>query len=261
MPVRELVRIDEDRCDGCGLCVTACAEGAIQIIDGKAKLVSEVYCDGLGACLGHCPQEAITVEKVEAKAFDEHAVAQHLAALAPTGTGAGVASVTPHRAQQEDHMAHGGGCPGSRMLQFDTAPAQTASADETGPRPSQLRQWPVQLHLVSPMAPYFQGADVLLTADCVPFAMADFHRDYLRGKALAVACPKLDGNQEVYFDKLVAMIEQARINSLHVVIMQVPCCGGLLRLAQDAAAKATRKVPIKCTVVGMQGEVLNESWV
>jgi NAD-dependent dihydropyrimidine dehydrogenase PreA subunit len=261
MALRELVRIDEDRCDGCGLCVPACAEGAIQIIDGKARLVSEIYCDGLGACLGHCPQEAITVDKVEARAFDERAVQQHLAALKPTAAQSAPAPEPPPRGHEERPMAHGGGCPGSRMMQFDAPGAAAAPVDDTAPRPSQLRQWPVQLHLVSPMAPYFQGADVLLTADCVPFAMADFHRTYLRGKALAVACPKLDGDQEVYFDKVVAMIEQARINSLHVVIMQVPCCGGLLRLAQDAVARATRKVPIKCTVVGVQGEVLDESWV
>ncbi|MFH1808403.1 MAG: 4Fe-4S binding protein [Pseudomonadota bacterium] len=260
MALRELVRIDEDKCDGCGLCVPACAEGAIQIIDGKAKLVSEIYCDGIGACLGHCPQEAITVDKVEARPFDEAAVEQHLASLKPVGPTSPVAKTETFPPTKEHLMAHGGGCPGSRMMQFKPE-ADHGPQEDTGAQPSQLRQWPVQLHLVAPMAPYFQGADLLLTADCVPFAMAAFHRDYLKGKALAVACPKLDTNQDVYFDKLVAMIDQARINSIHVLVMQVPCCGGLLRLAQDATARASRKVPIKCTTVSVQGEILDESWV
>jgi len=246
MGVRELVKIDEDKCDGCGLCVPACAEGAIQLIDGKARLVSEVYCDGLGACLGHCPQGAITVEPAEARPFDEEAVKMHLEKTAAP------APVAEH--------AHSGGCPGSRMVQFNE-PETKSTGDETGARPSQLRQWPVQLHLVSPMAPYFKNADLLLTADCVPFAMGDFHRDHLKGRALAISCPKLDVNQEIYEDKLTAMIDQAHINTIQVMIMEVPCCGGLLALAQQAVARAQRKVPIKCTVVSLRGEVLGEKWV
>jgi len=139
---------------------------------------------------------------------------------------------------------------------------EPAAADDTqeGTRPSQLRQWPVQLHLVSPTAPYFQGADVLLCADCVPFAMGDFHKDFLKDRALAIACPKLDQGQEMYLQKLVSMIDDAKIDTLSVMIMQVPCCGGLLHLATEAAARATRKVPVKKIVVGLQGEVLTEEW-
>jgi NAD-dependent dihydropyrimidine dehydrogenase PreA subunit len=243
---RQIIHIDEDLCDGCGDCVPSCAEGAIQVIDGKAKLVKDALCDGLGACLGDCPQGALTIEERDADEFDEELVEQHLDA---------VGKDTPAA-----HVHGGGGCPGSRTMAFDDEPAN-AAADTAGERPSELRQWPVQLHLVSPMAPYFQGADVLLTADCVPFAMGDFHRDWLKGHALAIACPKLDQGQEVYLQKLVAMIDEAQINTLKVMIMQVPCCGGLLHMAKTAAAQAKRKVPVKQVVVGLRGEILSEDWV
>jgi len=208
MSKRSVVKIDEEKCTGCGECVPACAEGAIRIIDGKARLVADNLCDGLGACLGDCPADAITIEEREADAFDEVAVA--------------------------------------------------AAA---GPQPSALRQWPVQLHLVSPRAPYFQGADLLLAADCTAFAMGDFHSKHLKGRALAVACPKLDGGQEVYLRKLVALIDEAKVNTITVLIMEVPCCGGLQQLAQTAAAKASRKVPVKRVVVGLRGEILSEDWI
>jgi len=146
-------------------------------------------------------------------------------------------------------------------MQTFADPAPTGGADDTaGTRPSELRQWPVQMHLISPTAPYFQGADVLLAADCVPFAVADFHRDHLKGKGVAIACPKLDADQELYLQKLVSMIDDARINTLQVMIMQVPCCGGLFHMAREAAARATRKVPVKVTVVGLRGEILSEEW-
>lgn len=149
------------------------------------------------------------------------------------------------------------GCPGSRMMAFEKSDAPEA---EVGKVPSQLRQWPVQLHLVSPQAPYFQGADVVLAADCVPFAMGDFHNTYLKGKALAIACPKLDGDQEVYVEKLRALYEDAKINSLTVTIMQVPCCRGLLGMAMQALKASSRKVPVKAVIVSLQGEVLQEDW-
>jgi hypothetical protein len=151
-----------------------------------------------------------------------------------------------------------GGCPGSRMMDFSDT--QVAVQDESGTRPSQLQQWPVQLHLVSPMAPYFQGADVLLAADCVAYTIGDFHKDHLKGHSLAIACPKLDEGQEIYRQKLTALIDEAEINTLTVMIMQVPCCSGLLRLAQSAAAEANRKIPIKYKVVGLRGEILAEQW-
>jgi hypothetical protein len=149
------------------------------------------------------------------------------------------------------------GCPGSRMMAFEKSDAPEVAV---GKVPSQLRQWPVQLHLVSPQAPYFQGADVVLAADCVPFAMGDFHNAYLKGKALAIACPKLDGDQEVYVEKLRALYEDAKINSLTVTIMQVPCCRGLLGMAMQALKGSSRKVPVKAVIVSLQGEVLQEDW-
>jgi NAD-dependent dihydropyrimidine dehydrogenase PreA subunit len=221
MVPRDVIRIDETLCDGCGLCIEACAEGAIALVDGKARLVSESYCDGLGACLGHCPQGAITVER---------------SAAAPFG------SPAPDRAER----------PGSRAAGF----GRLAAAGHGAATPSALRHWPVQLHLVAPSAPCYRGADVLLAADCVAYAVGDFHGRYLAGRSLAIACPKLDVRQEVYLDKLVAMIDEAEIASLTVMVMEVPCCGGLVRLAAAASARAAREVPVRTVVVGAGGEIL-----
>jgi len=151
------------------------------------------------------------------------------------------------------------GCPGSKTMDF-SKDGKEATGDETGSRQSELRQWPIQLHLVSPLAPYFEKADVLLVADCVPFAMADFHKDFLKGSSMAIACPKLDSGQDVYVDKIATLIDEAKINTLSVMIMQVPCCAGLLGIAQEGLAKAERKIPIKNVVVSLQGEVLSEDW-
>lgn len=235
MAVREIVRIDEALCDGCGECVPACAEGAIAIIDGKARLVGDALCDGLGACLGHCPQGAITIERRVADAFDETAVEAHLAASrAPVS--AGCPSVAPRVVLP---TAGVGGCPGS-----------AASAPSGG-----LRQWPVQLHLIPPTAPFLQGADVVLAADCVAFASPTFHAEILARRALAIACPKLDHGQQVYLDKLVAMIEDAGVRSLEVVVMEVPCCSGLVRLADLARRSAGREIPLTVTTVGIDGRI------
>ncbi len=241
MALREIIRIDEERCDGCGLCVPACAEGAIAIVDGKARLVAETFCDGLGACLGHCPQGAITLERVEAARFDQVSLARHLEKSAGTEA----LPIVPVA------------CPGSRELRLEGPSPAPAGSD--GPRNSALCQWPVQLHLVSPVAPYFHGADVLLAADCVAYAVGDFHRDHLAGRSLAIACPKLDAHQDLYLDKLVALIDDAGINSLTVMVMEVPCCGGLLRLARVAAGRAARKVPVHSLIVGVRGVILADS--
>jgi ferredoxin len=262
MAVRELIRIDEALCDGCGQCVPACAEGALAVIDGKAKLVSDVYCDGMGACLGHCPQGAITIERVEARPFDAAAVAaaRHAADSRQPAADARATPAEPtlgaaHGAgAAAGHGEAGGACPGSRTLDFRSRPP--AAAPGAG-QPSALRQWPVQLHLLSPAAPFFRGADVLLAADCVAFAVGDFHAAHLAGHALAIACPKLDVQQESYRDKLAAMIDQSGIASLTVMIMQVPCCGGLAQLALHAAARASRTVPMRYVVVGVHGEILD----
>jgi NAD-dependent dihydropyrimidine dehydrogenase PreA subunit len=253
MAVREVVEIDEKLCDGCGDCVTACAEGAIAIIDGKAQLISDVYCDGLGACLGHCPQGAITVIQRDADAFDEAAVERHLATIQTVGSPK-VRGPSLNVVAQAPVAA--GGCPGSRAQAFNPVAPSTGSAAASPA--SQLRHWPVQLHLVPPTAPFFAGADVLLAADCVAFAVGDFHTRFLAGNALAIACPKLDTNQEVYLQKLVAMIDEAEIKSLRVMVMEVPCCGGLVGLVEEALRRAQRSLPVECLVVGTQGMVLNE---
>lgn len=275
--LRKIVKIDESKCDGCGDCVPSCAEGALQIIDGKARLISDLFCDGLGACLGYCPQEAITIEEREAAPYDERQVMDYI-----IKGGVNVIKAHLHHLKEHNELEYlntaltyleekgienpmnGGlnkpqevkcGCPGSQTIQLDVL---NVEAEEEGERTSQLRQWPVQLHLVSPRAPYFQNAELLLTADCVPFAYADFHKDYLKGKGLAIACPKLDSNKQVYLEKLVAMIDESQIKSINVLIMQVPCCSGLSNLAQQAVEMSQRKIPINYVVFGINGSVLEE---
>jgi Fe-S-cluster-containing hydrogenase component 2 len=281
---RQIIRIDEDKCDGCGLCAQGCPEGALQMIDGKARLVSDITCDGLGACIGECPRGAITLETREAEPYDERRTLDHLlplgantlkahlrhlhdhgqtvyldqaqACLRELGVPAPASALADHR---DPAPAGGGhhGCLGSAARELRPRPAAAAA----GGLSSQLSQWPVQLHLISPQNPVFQGADLLLAADCTAFALPDFNQKYLPGKKLTIACPKLDGNQEAYLAKLTALIDDAQVNTVAVLIMEVPCCGGLLRLAQMAAQRASRKVPIKAVVVGVGGEVRQEGWV
>lgn len=252
MAVREMVKIDEEKCDGCGLCVPSCAEGAIQIIAGKAKLVADNLCDGLGACLGECPQNAITIEKRDAAEFDEDAVAVRLKEIGR--------EPQPHHSQSSPLPA--GGCPSSKVQSFGGCPSAqvkavpptASSAEVNGQRPSELRQWPVQLHLVPPSAPFLQEADLLLAADCVPFAYADFHKDLLKGKALLIACPKLDDGQ-AYVDKLSQMFAQGTIRSLTVAIMEVPCCSGLVAIVRQALANSGVQIPLEVVTVGIGGAV------
>lgn len=248
---RKIIEIDEDLCTGCGQCVVDCAESALEVIDGKAKVVNEVFCDGLGACMEGCPTGALTIIEREAPEFSEEAVERHLESLKD-------AEHDKHLATEEPgHVACG--CPGSQTMTFDVSGIEADVA--TGKVNSQLRQWPVQMHLISPMAPYYQGADVILAADCTAFTYGGFHPEFLKGKAIAIACPKLDQGQDSYIEKIRGLIDDAKINTLTVVIMEVPCCGGLLRLAQEGAKRATRKVPIKYVVVGIKGDVLREEWV
>ena len=241
---RKIIRIDESKCDGCGLCASACAEGAIRIIDGKARLVSETYCDGLGACLGECPAGALTIEEREALVFDEKAVQEHM---------------KKERPAEHPPAAHHGGCPSARRMDF--GPSQPEPSGRDKPARSALSHWPVQLHLISPAAPYFQNADVVLAADCVAYALGGFHENYLRGRRLSIACPKLDSDQEEYVEKVRCLIDEAKINTLTVMIMQVPCCSGLLAMAKRAAQAAKRKVPVKAVVVGLKGDILSDEWI
>ncbi len=240
--IRKIVEIDEDLCDGCGLCASACAEGAIRIVDGKARLVSDSYCDGLGACIGECPQDAITIVERDADEFDEAAVEHHLAATERGG------------AESGDTLACG--CPGSMVRELP-AGAETVE-DETASVPSQLRNWPVQMHLVPVNAPYLRGASLLLAADCVGFASPDFHRGFLKGKTLIVGCPKLD-DAALYRDKLAAILRENDVRDLTVAFMEVPCCFGLVNLASQAVADSGKDIPLYTVKVGIEGEVLEDA--
>ena len=257
MPVREIVLIDEEKCNGCGVCVPACAEGAIRIVDGKARLIADNLCDGLGACLGECPEGAITVERREAEDFDEDAVDAHLpGSPAPRDHDDGVHD------RDHGHIHHGGVCPGAKAMDFGCCPTpEPGPAPNLPGRPSALRQWPVQLHLLPPTAPFLRGARLVLAADCVAHAVGDFHERFLAGGALAIACPKLDSGMDEYLEKLTAMIDEGGIDSLSVLMMEVPCCSGLLALARTAAVRARRKVPIKAVKIGLRGDVLSEDWL
>ena len=290
---RTIIKIDEDLCNGCGLCVEGCHEGALQMIDGKARIISDLYCDGLGACIGECPVDAITLEEREAEPYDEIKVMER---ISPKGEATVIAHLNHLIDHNQDEFVQqginyikennldidltklknykketkpekvmkntkntGGGCPGAKMMSFNKP--ETANQPSNTNQQSELRQWPIQLHLINPQAPYFQNADALLAADCAAFASGEFHSKLLKGKGLAIACPKLDTNMDVYVEKLTAMIDKANINTLAVAIMEVPCCGGLMQIAKKAVAQAERKIPIKKIVIGIKGNVLEEEWV
>ncbi len=290
--LRDIVKIDEDLCNGCGVCVPNCDEGALQIIDGKARLVSDLMCDGLGACLGHCPQGAITIEKREAEEYNE---AKVMALMLEKGK----ATVIAHLKHMKDHnemeylkeginvlkslgsqygidpnevmkAVHNSGkvspevtpsaCPGLQAQCFKPAFTAPVAAAPVLAK-SALQHWPVQMHLINPSASYFKKSNLLLAADCVAFSMGNFHQDYLKDRTLAIACPKLDTGKEVYLEKLIALIDEAQIDTLTVMIMEVPCCGGMLALAKQAVTMATRNIPVKKILVSIRGEVLSEDWV
>ena len=250
MAVRKIIRIDEEKCDGCGQCVPACAEGAIQVIDGKARLVSETYCDGLGACLGECPQDAIRIEERQAEEFDPAAVAIHLAGLSAK-------EKKPQSAIREfvAHQEHSG-CPGATSREISREPV-AASDPGTDARPaavSRLSNWPVQLHLAPVQAPFFNGADILIAADCAPFAFADFHEKFIAGKKLLIGCPKLD-DSSAYVDKLTQILALNDIRSIEIAFMEVPCCFGLVSLVKQALDNCGSDIPLKLAKIGIRGEL------
>jgi len=248
--LRKIVTIDADKCNGCGECVPSCAEGAITIVNGKAVLAADKLCDGLGACLGDCPLGAITIVEREADEFDESAVQQHLANQGKPAPLQLATSAPP--AATGHHQHSGGGCPGSRAMSFTPPPAVPSTPDNT--RQSQLGQWPVQLHLVSTTAPYFQDADLLITADCVPVAYAGYHEDFLKGKAVVMGCPKLDDNN-FYQQKLTELLTKSDIKSVTVLKMEVPCCGGIAVAARQALAASGRQIPYREVTIGIHGEI------
>jgi NAD-dependent dihydropyrimidine dehydrogenase PreA subunit len=287
---RDILRIDEELCNGCGQCVPNCHEGALQVIDGKARLVSELMCDGLGACIGHCPEGAITIETREVEPYNEIKVMEkmiskgektitahlkHLKDHGETGfveeainflkeneneLGFDLACVLKNIDNQGNSHDHdGGGCPGSESVIINrTGSDQPFILTD---QQSELRQWPVQMHLLNPNAVYLRGSDLVLSADCVAYSLGNFHSKYLRGRSLAIACPKLDHGTDIYVEKLTTMIDLAKINTITVLMMEVPCCGGLLQIVKNALAKASRKVPVKQLIISLSGEVLTEEWV
>jgi ferredoxin len=309
---RSIIKIDEDKCNGCGLCILNCHEGALQIIDGKARLISDLFCDGLGACIGHCPERAITIEERQAEPYNETLVMQEMIKKGKNTVLAHLKHLKDHgaddflneaikyikdnnidfninNAENEKHVNQGkyqpksgeilphplipknfesnvcgGGCPGSKVIDFSNIVAPDSTEIDTSvsqPAQSQLRQWPVQLHLLNPNAPYFKNSDLLLAADCTAFSMGGFHNEYLKGKILAIACPKLDSNKESYIEKIAAMIEHSKLNTITVMMMEVPCCSGLMQIAKSAISKSGRKIPVKQVILGIQGNVLSEEWV
>lgn len=252
---RKIVKIDEDLCDGCGLCVPSCAEGAIRIVDSKARLVSEVYCDGLGACLGECPRNAITVEERPAEEFDAAAVEEHLKELGREG------GARRHEHEEMPAASHGAGghnfsCPGARTMDLrsrDDEECVDAEATFEGKLKSALGQWPVKLYLVNPNAPYFDDAALLVAADCTPLAYAAFHPDFLRGKAVVIGCPKFD-DVALYRDKLTAIIRDNDIRKVTVLHMEVPCCFGLVQAAKEALEASGKNIPFEDVTVTIRGE-------
>lgn len=274
---RKIITIDQEKCDGCGLCASDCPEGALKIIEGKARLVGDLLCDGLGACLTSCPEDAISIEEREAEPYDEMKVIEN---IIPQGRNVLLAHLehlrdhnqTEYLRQAVSYLdshnielelpkesvpaaAPARQCPGSQVLAF---PSRGNEKEDNQIRPSRLTHWPVQLHLISPSAPYYRNSDLLVAADCVAYSYADFHKDFLKDRTLTIACPKLDSNQEIYIEKLTALIDEAQVKSIRVMVMQVPCCNGLLRHVVEAARRATLKPPISCVVIGIRGEILNE---
>lgn len=282
--LRQIISIDEEKCNGCGLCILDCPEGALAIIDGKARLVGEIFCDGLGACIGRCPKGAITIEERNAEPYDERVV---MARIEPKGKATISAHLQHLRSHGEfrlleqalsyckergieideefeksaenetqsphDHAGHT--CPGSRVMTLDreSLPETECRSEK---RQSRLLHWPVQISLVPIAAPFFEDADLLLAADCVPFAYADFHEDFLRGKVCLVGCPKLDDAKK-YLEKLSNIFRRNSIRSVTVAHMEVPCCSGMELLAREAAARSGKNIPIETCVISIGGEFVS----
>mgnify|MGYP006284791243 CR=1 FL=1 len=257
---RKIVKIDESKCNGCGLCIPNCAEGAIQIIDGKARLVKDMYCDGLGACLGTCPQDAIAIEEREADPFDE-AAAHEFVKRQKAKTGAETKHAEPETARAEAKASpcagsapSGGGCPGSRLRQMQAKQQGANGEAPEGSVPSALTNWPVQMNLLPIEAPFYKDADLLIAADCTAFACGDFHTRLLPGKVALIGCPKLDDVQ-TYVEKLTEIFRRNDVNSVEVVHMEVPCCMGMVFAVEQAAEGCGKDLPVTKTRVGVDGEI------
>ena len=277
---RKVITIDDEKCNGCGLCIPNCPEGALQMISNKARLVSDLFCDGLGACIGHCPEGAITIEEREAEPYDERKVLKNIVPQGPDVIRAHLEHLRDHGATEYLHEALEGlrekgiepdmepppharhdplacGCPGTAVQTIEGK----CECEEVPPgarRPSRLGHWPVQITLVPPMAPYLRGADVVVAADCTPFAYADFHEDFIKGKVVLVGCPKLD-DASYYADKLTDVFKENDIRSVTVVRMEVPCCSGMTALLKHAIAESGRDVPLEEVVISIRGDKLAQA--
>jgi ferredoxin len=282
MAKRKIIRIDENKCTGCGLCVPNCPEGALQIIDGKARLISDLFCDGLGACIGECPEGAITIEERDAEPYDEKKVMENIVKQGKNVIKAHLKHLKDHNqtefyTQALEYLKERGinnpeeagkdkeslekdktieafsGCPGLKVMDRRGEKAAKENSMDSA-RISQLKQWPVQIMLVPVNAPYFENADLLISADCVPFSYADFHQDFLKDRILLVGCPKLD-DAAFYRDKIAEILKNNNINSVTVVHMEVPCCFGMVKLVEDAIRASGKKIPLKKIEVGIKGNI------
>jgi ferredoxin len=253
--VRKIIQIDEELCDGCGNCVPSCAEGALEIIDGKARVIADIYCDGLGACLGECPMGALEIVEREADEFDEEAVEELLAQKKEEKP----AQAAP---------AFSGGCPSARLQAFGSPAPATAAGTQTNLSgtdaadltQSALSHWPVQIMLVPPTAPFLKGADLLVLADCVPVAFPTVHRDFIKGKAVMMGCPKLD-NAQFYIEKFAQICKESGVKSITAVVMEVPCCGGLPMIVKKGMEMAGVKIPMEEVVISTRGQILQRKQV
>jgi ferredoxin len=274
MAKRKIIKIDEDKCTGCGECIPNCPEGALQIIDDKARLISDLFCDGLGACIGHCPEDAITVEEREAEPYDEKKVMgnivkqgnnvikahlEHLKEHGEEGYLKQALDVLKKKGIQVPHHdvhAHGhAGCPGSKMMDLKKGKKPQRKGKLSYSGESQLTNWPVQIMLVPPFAPYLDNADLLIAADCVSFTYPGFHDDFLKGKVLLIGCPKLD-NIDLYREKITQIVKERNIKSITHPHMEVPCCFGLVDVIKSAIAQSGKKIPFKEVVISIKGERL-----
>ncbi|MDP2924485.1 MAG: 4Fe-4S binding protein [Candidatus Omnitrophota bacterium] len=273
MAKRKIIKIDEKKCNGCGLCIPNCPEGAMQIINGKARLVSDLFCDGLGACIGKCPKGAIFVEEREAKDYDEKKVMENIVKQGKETIAAHLKHLKEHGQKQylqealdflkakaitipkEEIMSKNEcGCPGSKMIDIKR---KTKNINGQPQRlHSELRQWPIQLHLLNPSAPYFKEANLLIAADCVSFSYANFHQRLLKGKILIIFCPKLDNAKDVYVEKLTQIIKNNEIKSLTLVHMEVPCCFGLVSIAEEAVKALGKNIIIKNYTISIKGDII-----
>lgn len=276
---RNIINIDEDKCTGCGVCVPDCPEGAIQVIDGKARLVGELLCDGLGACIGNCPEGAISIEMRQAEPYDEAAVMENVVRGGEKVIRAHLTHLSGHNQtaylnQALDYLRKNNipvpetkpekketlacGCPGTmaKKLTAATPPDAGTTAAMTPAAASRLGQWPIQLHLLNPHAPYFEDADLLVAADCTAFSFANFHERFLKDRILIMFCPKLDHSQEQYLEKMTSILKDNNIKSITIVRMEVPCCGGTVRLVEDALSRSGKNIIVKEYTLSLQGQII-----